>query len=83
MYTELITMLADKRVSHFASLAKYAVGSFLDVTLLGQPRQLAHQQPDLGVLASVARRLLGELSLPRLLRPELAKFKEPCDSGKG
>ena len=43
-------MPGHKRVSHFASLAKYAVAFFHDVALLGDARQFLLQASDFGGL---------------------------------
>ena len=57
-------MLSDERVSHFASLAKYAMVFSEGVTLIGDPRPLPLETMDLGVLLRVSRCRLRELALP-------------------
>ena len=65
-YREQRATLGNERVSHFASLAKYAV-AFWDVALLGHLRQLALQLPDPGILRPIFGPLC-ELSLPCIQR---------------
>ena len=69
-------MLGNERVSHVASLAKYAV-AFWNVALFGHPGLLALQLANLGVLADIAGHYLRKLTRPCILRvltdPELLR----------
>jgi hypothetical protein len=60
---KLVAMLGNEHVSHFESLAKYAV-TFEDIARLCHLGQFALQLPDLGVLAGNARHHLREPPLP-------------------